>query len=55
MIEWLVKELFNLLIEKGNFSDEIYIPNNSERKLLYGRVTLNKDIPLQNYSKMNEL
>lgn len=55
MIEWLVKELFNLLIEKGNFSDEIYIPNNSERKLLYGRIALNKDIPLQNYSKMNEL
>lgn len=55
MIEWLIKELFYLLKEKGKLCNGIYIPNNSERELLYGKITLSEDIPLQNYSKMNEV
>lgn len=55
MVEWLVKELFYLLKENGKMCNEIYVPNNLERKLLYGKIILSEDIPLQNYSKMNEI
>lgn len=55
MIKWLVKELFFLIKEKGEINNDIHIPNNAERALLYGKISLYDDIPLQNYSKMNEV
>lgn len=55
MIEWLIRELFSLLKESNKICEEIYIPDSSERKLLYGNIDLNNNIPLQNYSIMNEV
>lgn len=55
MINWLIKELFYLLKENRKLRGGIYIPKNSDRKLLYGKIILSDDIPLQNYSRMNEV
>lgn len=55
MIEWMIKELFYMLKENGKMSGIIYIPEDSERSLLYGKTALYNNIPLQNYSKLNEI
>lgn len=55
MIKWLCIDLFYVLQENHKIKGQnVFIPTEEERKLLYGNIILDESIPLQRYSKMNE-
>lgn len=55
MIRWLCIDLFHVLQENHKIKDQnVFIPTEEERKLLYGNIMLDENIPLQRYSKINE-
>lgn len=55
-LEWLIKDLYEII--KPNFKKDalIYIPTKKERSQIYGKIhPFNKKLPLQEYSRFGEI
>ena len=55
-LEWLIKNLYEII--KPNFKEEslIYVPSQKERSQIYGKINIfDKKLPLQEYSRFGEI